>query len=402
MRGRIVDLFPAGEEQALRLDFFGDEIESVRRFDPADQRTIGTVDGFTLLPASETLLDEDSDQALPRRAIASSSAPTPPAIRSTRRSVDGRRLAGMDHWLPLFEERLATLFDHLGDDDVIVRDPGDAGAPRRGSRRSTIIIANRERAHGRRSPAATARSRPTTLYLASEEWAARSAARPLHVTSPFHEPESDKVIDFGVDGPRDFAPERAQDANVYEAVAHHVAKLRKDKKKVVLASYTTGARERLPGLLADHGLKSLKLADSWQEALGARTDAALIVLPLDHGFTAPDVAVLTEQDMLGDRLVRRRKRRKSADAFLAELATLTPGRPRRPCRSRHRPLRGADLGSRSARRRTIASRSNYAGGDKLYVPVENIDILSRYGGDERGRRRSTGSAARPGSGASRG
>ena len=89
---------------------------------------------------------------------------------------------------------------------------------------------------------------------------------------------------------------------------------------VVLASYTAGARERLAGLLEDHGLKSLKLDKSWQEALGARADAALIVLPLDHGFNAPEVAVLTEQDMLGDRLVRRKKRRKSADAFLAELA----------------------------------------------------------------------------------
>ena len=58
---------------------------------------------------------------------------------------------------------------------------------------------------------------------------------------------------------------------------------------------------------------------------GSKTQPALLVLPLDHGFTTPDVAVLTEQDMLGDRLVRRRKKRKAADAFLAELATLSPG-----------------------------------------------------------------------------
>jgi transcription-repair coupling factor (superfamily II helicase) len=83
----------------------------------------------------------------------------------------------------------------------------------------------------------------------------------------------------------------------------------------------------------------VKLADSWQAALGAPTYVALIVLPLDHGFNAPEVAVLTEQDMLGDRLVRRKKRRKSADAFLAELAALTAGRPRRPYGTWHRPLR---------------------------------------------------------------
>ena len=96
----------------------------------------------------------------------------------------------------------------------------------------------------------------------------------------------------------------------------------KSGHKVVLASYTRGARERLSGLLEDHGLKSHKMVDSWHDALGSKTQPALLVLPLDHGFTTADVAVLTEQDMLGDRLVRRRKTRKAAAAFLEELATL--------------------------------------------------------------------------------
>jgi transcription-repair coupling factor (superfamily II helicase) len=147
----------------------------------------------------------------------------------------------------------------------------------------------------------------------------------------------------------------------------------------VLASYTAGARERLAGLLEDHGLKSLKSAESWQEALGARTDASLIVLPLDHGFNAPDVAVLTEQDMLGDRLVRRKKRRKSADAFLAELAALTPGDHVVHMEhgiGRYEGLTSVMVGK--APHDCVAL--SYAGGDKLYVPVENIDVLSRYGG----------------------
>src|SRR5439155_8973380 len=168
---------------------------------------------------------------------------------------------------------------------------------------------------------------PDTLYLPREEWEALVEDRPMHLTSPFHEPESDRVIDFAVEGARDFAPERAQGANIYEAVAAHVGALRKGKHKVVLASYSAGARERLKGLLEDHGLSRLTAADSWQEALGAAAKgaAALTVLPLDHGFTSADVALLTEQDMLGDRLVRRLKRRKSQEAFLSELATLTPG-----------------------------------------------------------------------------
>jgi transcription-repair coupling factor (superfamily II helicase) len=150
----------------------------------------------------------------------------------------------------------------------------------------------------------------------------------------------------------------------------------------VLASYTRGARERLAGLLEDHGLKAQKIADSWQEALGAKTQPALLVLPLDHGFTTPDVAVLTEQDMLGDRLVRRRKK-KAAAAFLEELATLSPGDL----------VVHADHGIGRYEGLTQIPVSKvphdcvaleYARGDKLYVPVENIELLSRYGSESEG------------------
>src|SRR3546814_20879999 len=101
--------------------------------------------------------------------------------------------------------------------------------------------------------------------------------------------------------------------SVYEAIVAQVAELRRSKHKVVLASYSNGARERLKGLLEDHGLKKLTLADTWQEALGvssgargAASDAvALTVLQLDHGFTTRDPASPPEQAMLGDRPFRR-------------------------------------------------------------------------------------------------
>src|SRR3546814_14303275 len=111
-------------------------------------------------------------------------------------------------------------------------------------------------------------------------------------------------------------------SNIYESVVKHLGNLRKNGQKVVLASYSIGARERLSGLLADHGLRNVRQADTWQEALGkAETHVALIVLPLDHGFTAPDVALLTEKDMLGDRPVRRARRPKPAEAFPIGRAT---------------------------------------------------------------------------------
>ncbi|WP_051504242.1 transcription-repair coupling factor [Sphingomonas jaspsi] len=379
VRGSIVDLFPAGEEQAIRLDFFGDEVETMRRFDPADQRTVGQAGSFTLMPASEALLDEDTVKRFRARYREQfgANATGDPLYQAVS---DGRRLAGMEHWLPLFEEKLSTIFDNLGADDVILRDSNADQALEARAEAIEDYFGNREKAMVA-EPGSYRPLAPSALYLSKKEWREAVAARPIHFASHHPEPEADRVIDLGVDGPRDFAPERAQQANVYEAVVKHVAKLRKDKRKVILASYSAGARERLAGLLEDHELKSLSQVRTWQEALGSKSEATLIVLPLDHGFTAPDVAVLTEQDMLGDRLVRRKKRRKSADAFLAELATLTPGDL----------VVHADHGiGRYIRLTSVAVgkaphdcvQLEYAGGDKLYVPVENIEVLSRYGSSD--------------------
>jgi transcription-repair coupling factor (superfamily II helicase) len=383
VRGGLVDLFPAGEEQALRLDFFGDEIESVRRFDPATQRSIDRIEGFTLLPASETLLDEDSVKRFRSsyRELFGARATGDPIYQAVS---DGRRIAGVDHWLPLFEERLATLFDHLSDGDVAVRDAGDAGAAEARFEAVADYYENRRRALSA-DPGSYRPLAPDSLYLSRGEWDALAEARPLHLVTPFRAPQSATVIDFAMDAARDFAPERTQNANVYEAVIAHVADLRRDKRKVVLASYSNGARERLRGLLADHGLTGAAEAGTWQEALGlaAKGQVALAVIQLDHGFAGEGISLLTEQDMLGDRLVRRRKRKKSADAFLSELATLTPGDL--VVHADHGIGRYEGLTQipvQKAPHDCVALE--YAGGDKLYVPVENIDILSRYGSESDG------------------
>jgi transcription-repair coupling factor (superfamily II helicase) len=382
VRGGLVDLFPSGAEQPLRLDFFGDEIESVRTFSPEDQRTTGRIDGFTLLPASETLLDEESIKRFRTRyrdkfGATATGDPLYQAIS------DGRRLAGMEHWLPLFEERLETLFDHLPDDAVIVRDSATSGAAEQRFEAIADYQENRVRAESS-APGSYRPLDSTALYLTAEEWSQQLDHGPVHTATPFHEPESKTVLEFNVDGPRDFAPERAASANVYEAVVDFIAKAKKQGRKAVLASYSGGARDRLAGLLGDHGLKGARNAETWQEALGAADKGvALTVLPLDHGFSAPDIVVLTEQDMLGDRLIRRAKRRKSADAFLNELATLSPGDL--VVHADHGIGRYEGLTQipvQKAPHDCVAL--TYLGGDKLYVPVENLEVLSRYGAGEEG------------------
>jgi transcription-repair coupling factor (superfamily II helicase) len=383
VRGSLVDLFPSGESHALRLDFFGDEIETVRQFDPADQRTIGSIDGFTLLPASEALLDEESIKRFRARYREKFGA-TATGDPLYQTISDGRRLAGMEHWLPLFEDRLETLFDHLGDDDIIVRDSGTVAASEQRFESVTDYHGNRVRAQSG-DPGSYRPLEPASLYLSAPDWERLVSARPIHLATPFREPASKSVIDFDVSEPRDFAPERTQGANVYDAVVEHVGQLARIGKRVVLASYSIGSRERLAGLLKDHRLDSVVAAESWQDAIGKGSSgaAALAVVPLDHGFTAPDIAVLTEQDMLGDRLVRRARRRKNTDAFLAELASLSPGDL--VVHADHGIGRYDGLTSIPVGKSPHdCVQLSYSGGDKLYVPVENIDVLSRYGAENEG------------------
>ena len=122
--------------------------------------------------------------------------------------------------------------------------------------------------------------------------------------APVPEPEGARTIPFGVEPARDFAPERARNANVYEAVADHVSALRKSGRKVVLASYSAGARERLKGLLADHGLTKIAEAETWQEALGAaaKGQTALAVIQLAV-YGAMQIPVGLLLDRFGVRLI---------------------------------------------------------------------------------------------------
>ncbi|RDC59673.1 UvrABC system protein [Alteripontixanthobacter maritimus] len=385
VRGSIFDIYPSGLEQGLRLDFFGDELESLRLFDPQTQLTTGTLDSFLLLPASEALLDEDSIKRFRSRYREQfgATATQDPLYEAVS---EGRRLAGMEHWLPLFEERLVTLFDHVGTEDVAVI---DAGAITAGEERLTDIAdyhQNRVDAAGQ----AKGSYRPLdaeTLYLAEREFKVALEGWPIHRTVIFAEPESDKVIDFGFQSSRDFSAERARGDNVYEAAAGHLKGLAAQGKRPLIAAYSQGSRSRIASILSEAGL-DIRIADSWQEALGAaaakggsRNHPAAMVLPLENGFANAEMEVLTEQDILGDRLVRRRKKKKGADAFLAELQALARGDL--VVHTEH------GIGKYLGLEPVAVGKSQhdcvileYKGGDKLFIPVENIDVLTRYGSSE--------------------
>jgi transcription-repair coupling factor (superfamily II helicase) len=380
VRGSIFDIFPSGLDAGLRLDFFGDELETLRLFDPNTQRSTGPIDQHLLLPASEALLDEDSVKRFRSgyRELFGANATSDPLYQAVS---DGRRLAGMEHWLPLFEDRLLTLFDHLGPDDLIVIDSAAQGAADERLSDIADYFAARSDTSGK-APGSYRPLDPASLYLAREELDAALTGHPVHRADIFAQPESAGVVDFGFASGRDFAPERARGDNVYEAAARYLTGAAKRGKKALIAAYSVGSRARLAAILGEAAGPVPVMADTWQEALGLAAKGApvALVLPLETGFANDDIELVTEQDILGDRLVRRKRRRKGADAFLAELSALTPGDlvvHMDHGIGRYIGLQSIPVGD--SPHDCVALE--YAGGDKLYVPVENIDVLSRYGSD---------------------
>ena len=380
VRGSIVDIFPSGMDEALRLDFFGDELESLRTFDPNTQMSTGRLDSHLLLPASEALLDDDSIKRFRSRyrEMFGANATQDPLYEAVS---EGRRLAGMEHWLPLFEDKLATLFDHLGKDDLVVIDQGALAAADERVKDISDYHDQRKaitgQAKGNYRPLA-----PDALYLSDSEFREALAAAPAHRATTFDEPESNGVVGFGFRSGRDFAPERARGDNVYPVLAEHLAKLAKDGKRPLLAAYSKGSRSRIASILEEAGTP-VQLAETWQEALGlsAKGKPTAMILPVEASFANNEMELLTEQDILGDRLVRRKKKRKDADAFLAELQALSVGDL--IVHTEHGI--GKYLGLEPiavGKSKHDCVQLEYKGGDKLFIPVENIDVLSRYGSSE--------------------
>ncbi len=222
------------------------------------------------------------------------------------------------------------------------------------------------------------------LYLDSKEFRIALKGWPAHRAVIFAEPEGETTVDFGFSSARDFAPERARGDNVYDAAASHLKTIGKSGKRPLIAAYSEGSRSRITSIFEELGTK-VALADSWQDALGKSVKgvAAAVVLPLEAGFSSDDLELLTEQEILGDRLVRRKRKRKDSDAFLAELSAL--GRGDLVVHTEHGIGRYLGLEPIAVgKSQHDCVKLEYRGGDKLYIPVENIDVLSRYGSSEDG------------------
>ena len=321
IRGGVIDVFPPSAAEPVRLDLFGDTLESIRAFDRETQRSTRQLKTVELPPASEVLVDTAAVARFRTGYLAAFGAPGEDPLYETV-SAGGRR-AGMEHWLPLFYEGLDTLFDYLPAESLIAID--HLAAEARSERAAMVVdaydarVQTEQRVHYRALP-------PSTLFLDNLEWDRRLDAHPVRRFSPFQREAAEGVVDMGAKLGRTFAGERARDSvNLFEAAADHARALAAAGKRVIFASWSEGSSERLAAMLADHGLTDVPLAPYWQAAKAADPrKLQRAALPLDAGFETDVLAVISETDILGDRLARPRRRRRASN-FLAEATALGQG-----------------------------------------------------------------------------
>lgn len=386
IRGGLIDIFPPALQSPIRLDFFGDELESIRAFNVETQRTTEKLKQVQLAPVSEVLMSDLAVGTFRKNYIAAfgGGVSKDPIYASV---VEGIRPQGIEHYLPLFYSQLETIFDYAGADTLIAYDGllDEARIERRDliedfySSRQDYVEA---RDTGSGDPSKTAgvyRPLPThKLYLEDDAWTEITAPLQIRNHTAFIPPDAENRVDFGGKLGRSFSIERrTEGANVFEAVVDYVRTLKNEKKKILIAAWTEGSSERLGNVLEDHNLIASQEKRGPDAIKIDPGTVRRVILPIEQGFTFGDLSIISEQDILGDRLVNRGRKRKAKN-FISEAAALTPG----DLIIHIDHGLGRYLGLQTLQVQDAPHdclQLEYHGGAKLYLPVENIELLSRYG-----------------------
>ena len=380
-RGGILDIFPAGEAEPVRIDLFGDSIESIKRFDTGTQRSSTKVAELVLRPVSEVPLDAASVTRFREawREMFGQGATNDPLYQTIS---DGRRHPGIEHWAPLFHEHMETLLDYLPGVSTSLDNQSNEVLEAR-----LEMIADHEEARRGPSRDGEVPYRPLPsgrLYLNRPEWDALLEAGESVVFSPYGKPDGAAGIDAGGRPGALFTKAGAGAAvTVFQQLKEQAGNWANQKRRTVVAAWTRGSRERLLHLLRENGIKAAD-ADKWKSVHDMKLDTtAVVTLGLERGFVSAQVGLVSEQDLLGERISRPPRRRKSADQFIAEATEIAEGDlvvHQDYGIGRYDGLETLRVGPAPH----DCLRLIYDGNEKLYLPVENIELLSRFGSETTG------------------
>ena len=377
IRGGIFDVFPPGQDHPVRLDFFGNDVETIRFFDAATQRTTTTCDRLTLHPVAEFTLDDDAIARFRTGYLElfGAKASRDPLYESISA---GRTHPGIEHWLPLFHAELATVRDYCPDWPVLLDHEAEAAIAARFEQIDDFFTARKT--HDDDHSAHPYRPLPPdSLYLSHDENQAQMRSDGVIRLVPFLPDAAAGGLSLQDAGGRPgLVLLKSDSSKMVSELLHLITEERQSQRRPVILAYSSvGAANRMTDLIVAQGAPAPQQIVSLEEACPG--GLYLFHWQLDTGFQTDSLIVVSEPDLFGQRLSRPRSKRSRGDNFLREVGALEAGDL--VVHAEHGIGRYEGLITiNSVGGEHDCLHLIYAGGDKLYLPVENIELLSRYGG----------------------
>ena len=377
VRGSLFDVFPMGGAAPLRIDLFDQEIEAIRRFDPESQRSLDVLDSVRLLPAREMPLDAEAVREF-RLRFRTRFEGDPSRTTIYRGVSEGLAPAGIEFYLPLFFEQTATLLDYLPANAILVSDAALPAALDKAW--SGIATRYEDRRHDIERPVLA----PAELFVEPRELEAKLQAFSSITLEAF---KADTTLGNAAEEVRNFptvAPRELRvDPRAEQPLAALDAFLAEFDGRVLIAADSPGRREVLHDLLRGHGL-AVEAVPDW-DAFSNGSAALALTVAADLGgltLTQPRIAIISEAQLFGARARQERQRKRTAvdpEAILRDLQDLNPGAPvvhEEYGVGRYVGLQSMEVAGQPGEFLVL----EYLDGDRVYVPVHALHLVTRYTG----------------------
>ncbi len=375
VRGSVLDIYPMGSTLPYRIDLFDDEVESIRTFDPETQRSIDKVENIHLLPGKEFPLTPEAISRF-RERYREQFEGDPQKSVIYREVSNGHAPAGIEYYLPLFFEQTSTLFDYLPDETLVCIE----GAVHEASEKFSHEVAERheQRSHDVERPILA----PSRLFLATNELFSHLKSFPRIQLQHFEHQAMTGHHNFACSPP----PPLSLDVRSQQPAKALLEFLNQFKGRVLFAAESAGRREALLELLKGYDIRP-QGCDNWQSFAESDTKLAITVAPLEHGLLLEEakIAVIAEPQLFGHQVMQRRRRKRRGGTEteniirdLAELRISSPVVHIDHGVGRYLGLQKINAGGMENEFLSL----EYAGGDKLYVPVASLHLISRYSGSD--------------------